>query len=51
MDDKTRNSLREILNYLHADEEKHWMEADMPQTGHIFHDIIKVTEWLHAAQK
>jgi hypothetical protein len=51
MNNATQSSLREILDYLHADEERHWMEAGQPKTGHIFHDIIKVTEWLDAAQK
>ena len=51
MDNETKKSLREILDYLYADEEKDWMAAGTPEARHIFHDIIKVTEWLDAAQK
>jgi hypothetical protein len=52
MDDKTRASLRQIIDYLYADEERHWMEAEEPESGHIFHDITRVTEWLKlGAQK
>jgi hypothetical protein len=49
MDDKTRESLSEIIDYLYADEDRHWMESDTPETGHIFHDIIRVTEWPNSA--
>jgi hypothetical protein len=49
MDDATLKSLREILDYLYADEEEHWMESDISETGHIFQHIIKVTEWLNSA--
>jgi hypothetical protein len=52
MDNKTRKSLRQIIDYLYADEERHWMESDMPEAGHIFHDITRLTKWLDsAAQK
>ncbi|MGA2175583.1 MAG: hypothetical protein ABSH38_11440 [Verrucomicrobiota bacterium] len=52
MDDKTLASLHEIINYLFADEEKNWLEAGRPARDHIFHDIMRITEWLDsAAQK
>jgi hypothetical protein len=38
--------LNRILDYLHADEERHWMEAGRPKIGHVFYDIIRVVEWL-----
>jgi hypothetical protein len=49
MDKATKNSLSEILDYLYADEEKHWREAGESESGHLFHDIMKVSEWLDAA--
>jgi hypothetical protein len=45
MDNPTRRSLDEILDYLHTDEERHWLEAGRPDT-HIFQDIRKVEAWL-----
>jgi hypothetical protein len=51
MDGTTYSSLLAILDYLYADEEKHWMESGEPETGHIFNDITKVTKWLNAARK
>jgi hypothetical protein len=49
MDNKTRKSLRKIVSYLYAEEERHWMESEKPEAGHIFHDITRVTEWLNSA--
>jgi hypothetical protein len=49
MDDKTQNSLREVIDYLYADEEKDWMASGAPEAGHIFNDITRVTEWLDGA--
>lgn len=45
MDKETRGSLNEIINYLHADERRHWEELDKP-AHHIFHDIERVVDWL-----
>jgi hypothetical protein len=42
MEDKTKNSLRQIIDYLHDDEEKHWQASDTPEPDHIFHDFIRV---------
>jgi hypothetical protein len=49
MDDETKNSLREIIGYLYADEERHWTELGKPEDGHIFHDISRVSGWLDTA--
>lgn len=38
-------SLCEIVNYLHADERKHWEEAEKPAV-HIYHDVHRVAKWL-----
>jgi hypothetical protein len=46
MDFKTIESLREILDYLHKDEKRHWEESGKPKDGHIYHDVLRVTEWL-----
>ena len=48
MDIETIESLREILDYLRPDERKHWEEAGKPASGHIHHDITRVTAWLDA---
>ena len=46
MDDTTQKSLQEIIDRLYADELKRWMEAGAPESGHLFNDIARVTEWL-----
>jgi hypothetical protein len=51
MDNKTQMRLRRIINYLYADEERHWQEAGEPNTNHIFHDIIRLAEWLDKAAR
>ena len=45
MDEKTKHSLEAIVDYLFADEERHWLEAGRP-ARHIFHDIMRLTAWL-----
>lgn len=46
MDAPTIESLREILDYLYADEKRSWQEAGEPEGGHIFNDIKRVVAWL-----
>jgi hypothetical protein len=48
MDTVTKISLREILNYVFKDEEEDWIASGRPNVGHIFNDIIRVTQWLDA---
>ncbi len=45
MDFETIESLRNILDYLHDDEEKHWQETGKPD-DHVFTDLVRVTRWL-----
>ena len=47
MDKETQMSLHQIVEYLYADEEKHWEENNRP-FRHIFHDILRVSSWLDA---
>lgn len=46
MDFATIESLRQILDYLHDDEEKDWLASGAPEDGHIFCDIKRVIKWL-----
>jgi hypothetical protein len=48
MDKKTKASVQELVDYLYADEMRHWQESDRPAL-HIFHDITRVAEWLDKA--
>ncbi len=45
MDEKTKKSLTEIINYLYRDEKKHHEESEGDE-HHIFTDIQRVAEWL-----
>jgi hypothetical protein len=45
MDEKTQNSLQEIIAYLIHDERKAW-EAEGKPDSHIYNDIIRVDDWL-----
>jgi len=45
MNSETIESLRQILDYLHDDEERNWQEMEMPE-DHIYNDIVRVTKWL-----
>ncbi len=45
MSKETQMSLHEIIEYLYADEEKHWQEENRP-ANHIFCDILRVDSWL-----
>lgn len=45
MDRKVYASLRRVVNYLHADERKHWEESGNPKE-HIYYDIHRLAEWL-----
>ncbi|NOS71115.1 MAG: hypothetical protein HOP33_14440 [Verrucomicrobia bacterium] len=47
MNKETQTSLREIINYLYTDEEKHWQAEDRPDR-HIFCDIMRLASWLEA---
>jgi len=49
MDFETIESLRVILDYLYADEEKNWLEAGRPARDHIYHDIMRVAKWLDSS--
>ena len=45
MDEATLHSLNEIVSYLYGDERKHWEELGQPE-AHIYHDVVKVADWL-----
>jgi hypothetical protein len=54
MDNNTRQSLvtmltylREVLNWINDDEERHWAEESLPESGHIYRDIHRVEQWLN----
>jgi hypothetical protein len=50
MNKETQFSLRQIINYLYGDEEKHWQEENRP-VRHIFRDILRVASWLDTAAR
>jgi len=45
LDGATARSLNEVLSYLYGDERKHWEELGQPEV-HIYHDVVKVADWL-----
>jgi len=47
MNDETLCSLRNVLDYLQDNEQKHYDECSSKERkNHIFNDIIKVRKWL-----
>ncbi len=49
MEKDTVESVRRIINYLDAEERRHWEELDKPETDHIFLDMERVATWLKSA--
>jgi DNA-binding response OmpR family regulator len=50
MDDETLGSLRQIIEYLWDDEQKSYQEDGEP-SSHIYHDLVRVNEWLARESK
>lgn len=45
MDDITKAALREVVDYLYADEQKDWEASERPDS-HIFLDLKRLDDWL-----
>jgi len=50
MDEKTYRSLRRIVEYLYADEQRDFLASE-DKKDHIFHDIMRVDGWTEEVAK
>ena len=49
VDDATLCSIREMVEYLEHDEERHYLECDEKgQRCHIYNDVLTVKKWLES---
>jgi hypothetical protein len=46
MDQKTRNSLRRVVEYLEHDEKIYWVEDGYPKDDCVYLDVARLKVWL-----